>query len=155
MSHQKSHRLPVIYGRNYTPGSTLLRLKMWCVFSHVGIIDGDHVIEARGFHGVVRTPIHEFKARYTAWATGEYLIDCHPLDAIERARSKIGAGYDWSAIFGIGLRTGWDNAQRFICSELLAWAGQGVNPKLTGRYDVADALKHTFISLTSEVTSYE
>lgn len=143
--NQKSHRLRVIYGRNHTPGSTLLRLKMWCIFSHVGIIDGDHVIEARGFHGVVRTPINEFKARYTAWAAGEYLIDCAPDEAIERARSKIGAGYDWFAIFGIGFRTGWDDAQRYICSELLAWSGKGVNQSLTGRYDVSDALKHTII----------
>lgn len=143
--NQKSHRLTVIYGRNHTPGSALLRLKMWCTFSHVGIVDGDYVIEARGFHGVVRTSIDEFKARYTTWAVGEYLIDCHPKEAIERARSKIGAGYDWLAILGIGLRTGWDRAQRFICSELLAWSGQGVNQHLVGRYDVSDALKHTRI----------
>lgn len=150
MLNKTSRRLTVIYGRNHTIGSSLLRLKMWCVFSHVGIIDGDYVIESIAKHGVIRTTIEEFKSRYTAWAIGEYLIDCDPAEAIERARSRIGCKYDWLAILGIGLRTGWDSTNRFVCSELIAWAGKGVNDNLIRRYDVDDALKHTQIVETSD-----
>lgn len=140
------NRLPVIYGRNSTPASAGLRLFMWSLYSHVGIIDGDFVIEATAKHGVVRTPIAEFKARYTEWATGEYLIACSPAEAIQRARSQIGKPYDWLAIAGMFFRTGWDDTDSWVCSELLAWSGKSVNLERTGRYTVEDAYKHTAIT---------
>jgi hypothetical protein len=77
------------------------------------------------------------------WVIGEYLIDCTAEEAIERAKSQIGKPYDIWAIAGIAFRTGWDNPDAWVCSELLAWAGKAVQVKRISRYTVEDAFKHT------------
>lgn len=112
----------LIYGRSNAIGSLAIRLFTFSRWSHVGIItaDGNNVIEAVGFKGVVSTPLDEFKSRYTQWEVAEApvidLNECHI-----KARQQLGKGYDWSAFFGFVFRKRWNDQDKWICSELYAY----------------------------------
>lgn len=108
----------VIYGRNNLPFSWLIRAFTWSRWSHCGIVDGDNVIEATAKHGVKVTPIAEFKRRYRSFAIAE--LPCREQDPISVARQQIGKKYDWSAVFSLVLRTGWNSDDKWFCSELIA-----------------------------------
>lgn len=109
--------MKIIYGRNSMPLSWLIRLFTWSRWSHCGIVYGDDVIEATAKHGVIVTPIAEFKRRYKTWAIAEMPSGD---DWLLLARNEVGKPYDWSAIFGLALRTGWDSDGKWFCSELIA-----------------------------------
>lgn len=118
-----AERLPVIFARNYLPGSLLIQLFTWSRWSHVGILlpRNRGVLEAVAGKGVVVTPMCVFKRRYrhTQMAT----VPCDNLDeTYTRAMSQRGSRYDYHALFGIFFRTGWNHLNHWICSELIGWA---------------------------------
>jgi hypothetical protein len=90
--------------------------------SHAAVLDHgkETIIEAIG-KGVVETPLHEFLAQ--AWR----LEMVEPPDftpeagraALARARSHVGAGYDWLGLVGA------QNDHRFYCTELAVEAYEG------------------------------
>lgn len=94
-------------------------------FSHAVLYDAkrDTVIEA--IRPVVReVPLEAFLAR------NRHVVVIRPADqnaaqgrlAIDRARTVIGASYDYTGLIGLGTDS------RFYCSELLAWASQVPDP---------------------------
>ena len=112
-------KIPVIFGKANAISSYAIRAFTWSRWSHVGIIDGDYVVEALAGQGVVRTPLAEFKARYDKWEIAQAPVA--DLDiAYKRLREQIGKKYDYLAIVGIILRQRWDNTEAWICSELYA-----------------------------------
>lgn len=135
-------KLPIIFARSNLIGSLAIRLFTWSRFSHVGIIDGDYVIEAVGFKGVIKTPIEEFKARYSY--TEEAYFYCDSVDeALSLAYDEIGKGYDWLAIFGHIFRRRWDNPDKWVCSELIAYASQIVRHSRVSSYSPEDVFKNS------------
>lgn len=46
----------VVFSRNHTPGSILLRGFLWSPWSHCALVDGGTAIEAAAFHGVRERP---------------------------------------------------------------------------------------------------
>ena len=120
-------KLTVIYGRSWKPISLLIQLRTLSHWSHVGVIDGDSVIEAVGGQGVVVTPIDEFKKRYRQTVEGQ--IYCLNRDeAMHYLRSRIGARYDKLAVVGFALALGWDDIEAYHCAELVAGASGIANP---------------------------
>jgi hypothetical protein len=111
--------LAVIYSRNHGAGSVLIRAASWWGrWSHVAIVDGGDVIEARAWHGVVRTPLALHLARASAHERVD--IECpDPLAALTFARAAVGAGYDWGGLFGIALHERTEDPGRWFCSELV------------------------------------
>lgn len=136
----------LIYSKSNHPISIIIRLVTWSRWSHVGIIDGDHVIEAKGGKGVIRTPIDEFKAAGTDWEIAKAPV-LNTESALEEARSYLGAKYDWWAIFGIWLRTGWDRTEHWVCSELYAQVSKIIRHDRISRFTPEDCWK---ISITIE-----
>lgn len=135
-------KLPIIFARSNQIGSLAIRLFTWSRFSHVGIIDGEYVIEAVGSKGVIRTPIAYFKARYSY--TEEAYFYCDNVEhSLNLARAEIGRGYDWLAIFGHILRRRWDKPNRWVCSELIAYASQRVRPSRISSYSPEDVFKNS------------
>lgn len=113
--------LPLLYARNHTPGSALIRAaQWWAPWSHVGVLDEERgqVIEARMLHGVIATPLAEFLARYTA--TERVDVPCpDPAAGLRWARGEIGAGYDYGALARfVWTALGRDHTQRHHCVEL-------------------------------------
>lgn len=113
--------LPLIYARNHTPVSLLIRAaQWWAPWSHVGVLDEERgqVIEARMLHGVIATPAAEFLARYTA--TERVDVQCpNPAAGLQWARCQVGAGYDYGAVARfVSKALGRDHALRHHCVEL-------------------------------------
>lgn len=112
-----------LYARNHTFLSVLLRNgDRWGRASHAALatLDGT-VLEATWRHGVVETPLDEFKARYTrCWMER---IECpRPDDGIKWARSQLGAPYDWKAIAGNLFRESWQDPGAWQCAEFVEMA---------------------------------
>jgi uncharacterized protein YycO len=113
--------VPLLFSTTSSPFSWLIRLLTWSRWSHVSIVDGDDVIEAHALHGVIRRPYYE--AIETAKRCEFVRLRCdNPQAVIEAARSQVGKGYDWTALFGILLRRNWQDTDSWFCSELVAWA---------------------------------
>ncbi len=113
--------MKLIFGRNNLPFSWLIRIFTWSRWSHVGIVVGDKVIEATALHGVVMTPIADFIKRYNDHSYATMLTE-NDGDAEFRALLEVGKKYDFSAIFGILFRSGWNQDNAWFCSELVAHA---------------------------------
>ena len=133
-------RVPLIFARSNQVGSLAIRLFTWSRWSHVGIIDGDAVIEAVGFKGVVVTPLEEFKQRYST-----YEIAYAPVEDIDRcyyrAYQQVGKKYDWSAIFGHIFRRRWDDTEAWVCSELYAHSSEMVRYDRVSSFTPEDCYK--------------
>lgn len=110
----------VIFARRRNIGSWLLRTFMWSPWSHCGIVVGDVVIEAITGHGVVETPLAEFKARSSRWAIVEYPASASLTELM--ARSQLRKGYDYLGVLGAGLHRYWSSPENWFCSELVAYA---------------------------------
>lgn len=101
--------------------SLAIRACTWSHWSHVGLIDGDTVIEAVALKGVVRTPLKQRQEEDPRWVVSE--LPCvSPSAVIAAAASQIGKPYDYTAVIGLGLHRVWKSADSWFCSELAAWA---------------------------------
>lgn len=106
----------VIFGRSSHWISRLVRWRTKSQWSHVGIIQGDHVLEARGPVGVQLTPLFQFESRYSVTERR-----CLPGNE-EKAKSKLGARFDVWGLWGIFFRKQLHHKDKWFCSELVAYA---------------------------------
>jgi uncharacterized protein YycO len=116
-----SPTIKVIFGKNHLPFSWLIRIFTWSRWSHCGIVVGDMVFEATATKGVVITPINDFIKRYNDHAFANVIVRDSVADAYDRLAGEVGKKYDFSAIFGILFRTGWNANNKWFCSELVAY----------------------------------
>jgi hypothetical protein len=95
-----------------TPGEDL---------SHASIYDATHgtVIEAIG-SGVREIPLQQLVGRnhYVLVVRPSHMTAAEQTEAVARARTKVGAAFDYTGMFGFDARDRW------FCSELVAWASQ-------------------------------
>lgn len=124
--------MKLIFVRNNKPFSWLIRVFTWSRWSHVGIVDGDNVIEATATHGVVITPLHDFVARYNDHSFADVVVEYEEA-ALERAYCEVGKKYDFTAIVGILFRSGWNDDDSWFCSELVAHAAGTYRADRVGR----------------------
>ena len=119
----------LLFTRRHHPGSAMIRVATWSKWSHVDLIDGDSVIGAVAPHGVERERLN---ARLAAASHAAVMtIPCEDAAAvISAASSQIGRPYDWLGVLGIGLHRDWQEADRWFCSELAAWAFQATGQPL-------------------------
>lgn len=111
----------LLFSTSSHPGSALIRAFTWSNWSHVGLIDGDQVIEAVAPHGVRRVPLA--LAIEHAHRSAVVSLPCSdPGRIIGAAASQIGKPYDWTAVLGLGLHRDWQETDAWFCSELVAWA---------------------------------
>jgi hypothetical protein len=148
MSHSPiiQQYVPVIYAGSLKPISLGIMVADRIWFSHVAFDCVDHVLEARGGHGVVETPIEEFLLRYGWVKRGLYPTAVHPDDCMAKARSLIGYDYDEQQIFrmAVGSETEVDlEPKKLICTEYIATCTQTPNPAYWHRYRIRDAYRHT------------
>lgn len=118
----------VLFSTTSNPFSWLVRVLTWSQWSHVSIVDGDDVIEAHALYGVIRRPYYEVIETAKRYEFVRYRCS-DPQAVIEAARSQIGKGYDWTALWAFILRRNWQEDDSWFCSELVAWAfGKGGSP---------------------------
>ena len=127
--------MKLILCRNKSYPSKLIQKVTWSRWSHVGIVDGDVVIEAIGIPplslilvllglkrnhislgGVVETPIKDFINRYKTHRV------VYIEGSIEKARSCIGMEFDAWGILGIKVKRQIHCSNKMFCSKLVAYA---------------------------------
>ena len=113
--------ITLLFSTTANPFSGLIRVATWSRWSHVAIVDGDHVIEAVALHGVRRVPLSEAIGRAKRYALVERPCR-NPKGVIAAAISQIGKPYDYTAVLGIGLHRDWQEDDAWYCAELVAWA---------------------------------
>lgn len=141
--------LIVAYGRsNWKPGSLAIQLRTMSLWSHVGGLDGEDIIEAVALKGVIRTPIADFKKRYSN-------VEFHklPVASLEKTlaylRSREGYKYDHKAILGFITLLGLDNLDEYHCAELIAGSAGYMHPEKLYRI-VPGILRYLSVKLTAE-----
>jgi len=116
--------MKVIFARNNANFiSKIIRLYTWSEWSHVGVIDGDYVIEAIGGKGVEKTLIKAFKKRYDITKIRRIPGD------IEIARNLIGKQFDQKGLWGGLLHMSVQDPDKWFCSELVAHASYAFDSK--------------------------
>lgn len=107
----------LLFVRATSPGSLLIRAFEGGEASHVGIVDGDYVIDATFAHGVARRPLADFMRRRELVAD---IVVPTPDDAagLAWARTQIGKPYDWLALVGFLLWRDLSNPGSGYCSLL-------------------------------------
>lgn len=113
-------KMIVAFSRDYTIASFAIRLFTWSRWHHCGVVtkDGQYVIEAKFFKGVVKTPIEEFKKSYRTVKFGKPPVKHKNWEQI--AKSKIGNKYDRMAIISIIFRLNRQHSFKNTCSEVTA-----------------------------------
>lgn len=126
-------KLQIVFASDWYPASIAIKLFTLSRWSHVGIIDGDYVIDTQLLTGCIRTPIADWKEKHSKHCIAE--IDCpRGVDsAIEFARAQVGTKYDWRGIIGLAVRdSGLQQKHKWFCSELVIEAS-GLLKKQTFR----------------------
>jgi len=143
----KAAPIEIIFARKSHWISRWIQSETWSRWSHVGIIDGGHIIESRGIPpfklilvligiipnstklgGVTKTPLSEFLAQYPdnkrAYIDGDINI----------ARKMIGkVAYDAWGIVGIRFKRRIDCDDKMSCSKLLWVTSSALNNKFAYR----------------------
>lgn len=109
--------MKLIFGSNPWPGSLLIRLATFSQWSHVGIVYGDYVVEAK-FPRVRQTTVGNFIAHYPKWEFAE-LPCANEAKAESWAMSRIGKLYDVGGLIAFPFQQrDWESRGRYFCSEL-------------------------------------
>lgn len=109
--------MKLIFGASYMPGSLLLQAFTFSRWSHVGMVYGEEVIEAR-FPRVRVTTVAEFQAHYPRWEFAE--LPCADEAVAEAyARSRVGRLYDIGGLLAFPFQNrDFESSSRDFCSEL-------------------------------------
>ncbi len=120
--------MKLFFCTNDLPAAVAIRVFTWSDWSHVGIIDGDEIIEAV-WPRVRVSKLEEAKNKYESWVIAEVKTR-NDAEIIKAARSQVGKPYDIGAIFGFVARRNWEKTDKWFCSELVAWAFSQANEPL-------------------------
>lgn len=125
--------------RNRTIGSLLIRLVTWSRWHHGAVVtpDGQFVIESVVKKGVVKTPIQEFRKRYST--IDFFTIDCDDKKAFKFLNAQIGKSYDYSAASSLLFKILPNHEDKWYCFELIA-AASGLFRKERNSRVTADIL---------------
>jgi uncharacterized protein YycO len=97
-------------------------------YTHVALVapDGSEVIEASAVgkpQGVRAMSMEVWASRHPGFVLRR-IPHGDPEQAYIAASSKIGKAYDFGYLWGWLFRRNWQNLDRWVCHELIAWAAQ-------------------------------
>jgi uncharacterized protein YycO len=121
----------IVIGLHHAADDRISQLMAWFThgrYSHVALIspDGSEVIEASGMgqpKGVRAMSMEIWASRHPGFALRK--IE-HPFpDTVwQIATGQLGKGYDWNYLWGWLMRRLWQDPEKWVCHELIAWACQ-------------------------------
>ncbi|MGJ8680504.1 hypothetical protein [Paraglaciecola sp.] len=133
--------MKIILATNQHEMSVAIREKLNCKYTHVVVVDGDNVIEARPEAGVVKTPLKVFKRLYPTYEYREMPGD------VNKSRALVGKPYDYKGLLGMGFKVySIQDPKAYFCCEVVGIAADNVD----------DSMSHTllpddFIELSTAV----
>jgi hypothetical protein len=140
--------MQVIFARNIDWVSITIQILTRGEWSHVGIVDGDSVIESVGpptwdyithivvgkdisaHSGVLVTPLKDFYKRYSHTE-----LRFLPGD-INKARERVGRPFDMNAIFGHLFNQNWQDPDKDCCTELTV-STMPIDPRFAHKFTPA------------------
>lgn len=121
--------MQLIFARSHSPGSLLIRAMTFSKWSHVAMIRGGTVIEAR-WPRVRITTLDAFKSDHSAWEYGALPVG-NVDDAWDYAYDQIGKPYDVGGLLALPFQQrAWQSDERWFCSELVAAAANYAGARL-------------------------
>ena len=121
----------IIIGLHHAADDHISQLMAWFThgrYSHVALVspDGSEVIEASGMgkpKGVRAMSMEVWASRHPGFALRKI---AHPFpDTVwQIATGQLGKGYDWNYLWGWLMRRLWQDPEKWVCHELIAWACQ-------------------------------
>jgi uncharacterized protein YycO len=134
-----------ILTRSYSKtGDAIVGITAGESFSHAVVYDAERGTIIEAIKPVVReVPLESLLARnrYAVVVRPVGITEIERAQTISRARSAIGAGFDYSGMLGV------DDSERFYCSELAAWASQIPDqPLIVTPADLFDRAEVIYIS---------
>lgn len=125
----------IVFTRERSLGSLAIRLFTASRWSHVALVTGDGtVIDATAKHGVAERGWQDFLEKASAYEVVTLAV-AKPDDVVSFARTQIGKRYDYLALLGFYFRSGWQNPNRWFCSELVAWSiNRGYKPSFREKH---------------------
>lgn len=113
--------MKLIYLTGRGPLSTIIRHIDGGRWSHVGIIDGDHVIEAVWTDGVRYRRLDSLMEDRPEHEILDVTLP-NEAEALQWVRQQIGKPYDFTGVIGLGFGRNWQESSRWYCSELAVTA---------------------------------
>ena len=114
--------ITVVFARSRHPLSYLIRAFTWARWSHVGVIMPDNtIIESIAGKGVIVSTLQDFKKRNKQFHICQLPVRDRQ-DALRLLRKEVGKPYDMTAIYSLVMRSDWQEADSWFCSELIAHA---------------------------------
>jgi hypothetical protein len=119
----------VLFTKNKSISSKLIRLVTWSPWSHVAIVNETSieslhpetdVIDSTFLGGGVKLrPLKDLLEQASEWAFVE--VEVSRSRAWAAAVSQVGKPYDWAAIVGIYFHRRWEDTDKWFCNELVEW----------------------------------
>ncbi len=116
---KQSNTIKVVFASNNKPFSLIIKLFTLSGWSHIGIMDGNSVIDSTLATGVRKTPFQEWRKHYDYFVIVDMPVK-EGWDAIEFARQQVGKKYDPFGIISLVFRRNIENRDKWFCSELVA-----------------------------------
>lgn len=111
----------LLFTRQRTLASFLIRLVTWSSYSHVDVIVDGLLYGSRAFHGVKYEGIDERLKSASSSVIMEIDYDGFDFHSAKKfAELNIGKKYDWLGAIGIWLKLDIGSNKRWFCSELVA-----------------------------------
>jgi uncharacterized protein YycO len=125
-----SASIDLLFSRRRHVGSAFIRLATWSSWSHVDVVWPERVgwanvvVGATGAHGVSCTGLAERMAQSSRAVRlrADLPSESHRDRLLWWLHLQLDKPYDWTAVFGIGLRRDWQQDDKWFCSELVAAA---------------------------------
>jgi uncharacterized protein YycO len=121
----------IVIGLHHDPSDWISRVMAWlthATYTHVALVapDGSEVIEASAVgkpQGVRAMSMEVWTSKHPGFVLRK--IE-HPFPALvwQIATGQLGKGYDWNYLWGWLFRRLWQDPEKWVCHELIAWACQ-------------------------------
>ena len=119
----------IVLGFHHDENDWISRVMAWlthATYTHVALVspDGSEVIEASGVgkpQGVRAMSMEVWASKHPGFVLRK-IPHGKPAEAYAAASAQIGARYDWSYLWGWLFRRNWQNPDKWVCHELIAWA---------------------------------
>lgn len=141
----------LLFTKKKTLASKLIRLFTWSRWSHVALLCKDGtVIESAGFYGVRKVPLHEALEGVTEFATVTCFDYIDEAKLIECLLPQIGKPYDYIGALGLGIHRNWQDDDKWICSELIAWGFDKIGEPLFRSEEISKITQQDLWKLNSK-----
>lgn len=117
--------MKLVFSTTRSPVSAVIRYATWSKYSHVELLTPDNTLLGADAlaRKVIEIPVEERLKKVSKFVVMDS-IHIDSFDVTNIARTQLGKPYDWGALLGWGFKRDWQEDDRWMCSELIAWVAE-------------------------------